>query len=329
MAQEQSPTGALPEQQSASVAVQPQPVLVLPPKRTLAQHILFFVTRKPLGTFGAGVAIFLILMAVFAPAIATYNPYSIVSQCPDQKRQSCKWANPGAKSERPVGTMWFGADHLGRDVFSRLIFGARISLYVGIIASLVGCTIGMMVGVISVHFGGLTDLTTQRFIDALISFPTLILAIAIMATLGASLLNVIIALSIVYIPSTARIMRAQFMAIKEMDYILASQAVGAGNWRIMIKHMIPNCFALYLVIFTFHLGGAIIAEASLSFLGVGTPIDVPSWGGMLSGATAQSVSLAPYLAIFPGLAIAIVVFSWNVLGDALRDVLDPRLRGAS
>jgi peptide/nickel transport system permease protein len=113
-----------------------------------------------------------------------------------------------------------------------------------------------------------------------------------------------------------------------MDYILASQAVGAGNWRIMIRHMIPNCFALYLVIFTFHLGGAIIAEASLSFLGVGTPIDVPSWGGMLSGATAQSVSLAPYLAIFPGLAIAIVVFSWNVLGDALRDVLDPRLRGA-
>ena len=327
MAQEQSPAGAIPDRQAAVV---PAPsIFVLPPKRTLAQHVLYFVTRKPLGTLGAVVAVCLILMAIFAPVIATYDPYKIISECPEQKRLTCKWANPGAKSERPVGTLLFGADHLGRDVFSRLIYGARISLYVGIIASLVGCTIGMMVGVISVHFGGVTDLTAQRFIDALISFPTLILAIAIMATLGASLLNVIIALSIVYIPSTARIMRAQFLAIKEMDYILASQAVGAGNWRIMIKHMIPNCFALYLVIFTFHLGGAIIAEASLSFLGVGTPIDVPSWGGMLSGATAQSVSLAPYLAIFPGLAIAIVVFSWNVLGDALRDVLDPRLRGAS
>jgi peptide/nickel transport system permease protein len=222
-----------------------------------------------------------------------------------------------------------GGDHLGRDVFSRLIYGARISLYVGIVASFVGCTIGLAVGVLSVHFGGITDLVVQRIIDAMIAFPTLILAIAIMAALGSSLNNVVIALSIVYIPSTARILRSQAMAIKEMDYILAARAVGVGHLRVMIKHMIPNLMALYLVIVTFHLGGAIIAEASLSFLGVGTPIDVPSWGGMLSGAASQYVALAPWLAVFPGMAIAIVVFSWNVLGDALRDVLDPRLRGTN
>ena len=329
MAREQNPAGAVPEQSTSSAPETAQPIFVLPPKRTFGQNILFFVTRKPLGTFGAAVAISLVLMAVFAPAIAVYNPYDIIGGCVAEERSNCKWAPMGARSEDPSGLMIFGADHLSRDVFSRLIYGARISLYVGIVASFVGCTIGMMIGVISVHFGGATDLTVQRFIDALISFPTLILAIAIMAALGASLFNVILALSIVYVPSTARIMRSQFMAIKEMDYILASQAIGAGNWRIMIRHMIPNCFALYLVIFTFHLGGAIIAEASLSFLGVGTPIDVPSWGGMLSQATAANVTVAPSLAIFPGLAIAVVVFSWNVLGDAIRDVMDPKLRGTT
>jgi peptide/nickel transport system permease protein len=232
------------------------------------------------------------------------------------------YASPGADN-------FFGADRLGRDVYSRLVYGARISLYVGIIASFIGCTIGMGVGVASVHFGGITDLMVQRLIDAMISFPTLILAIAIMAALGSSLNNVVIALSIVYIPSTARIMRSQFLAINEMDYILAGRAVGVGHWRLMTKHMLPNAFALYLVIVTFHLGGAIIAEASLSFLGVGVPIDVPSWGGMLSGAASQYVALAPWLAVFPGVAIAVVVFSWNVLGDALRDVLDPRLKGTN
>ena len=187
-------------------------------------------------------------------------------------------------------------------MFRRLIYGARISLYVGIVASFVGCTLGLVVGVTSVHFGGITDLVVQRVIDAMIAFPTLILAIAIMAALGSFLNNVVIALSIVYIPSTARILRSQAMAIKEMDYILAARAVGVGHMRVMLRHMIPNLMALYLVIVTFHLGGAIIAEASLSFLVVGTPIDVPSWGGMLSGAASQYVALAPWLAVFPGLA---------------------------
>lgn len=313
MAEEQRAPGDLAEQ-GAITALPERPIFVLPPKWTFRNHLVFFITKKPLGAFGAAVAILLMVTAVFAPAIANHDPYETVV------------ANIYAA---PLTENFFGADRLGRDVYSRLIYGARISLYVGILSSFIGCTIGMAVGVASVRFGGVTDLIVQRFIDAMIAFPTLILAIAIMAALGGSLNNVVIALSIVYIPSTARIMRAQFLAINEMDYILAGRAVGAGDWRIMWKHMIPNAFALYLVIVTFHLGGAIIAEASLSFLGVGVPIDVPSWGGMLSGAASQYVALAPWLAVFPGVAIALVVFSWNVLGDALRDVLDPRLKGTN
>ena len=285
----------------------------LRPKRTLWQNATNFVKTKPLGTFGAAVALGLIIVAIFAPLIATHDPYATTIDA--------IYANPGA------GGHLLGGDHLGRDVFSRIVYGARISLYVGILSSVIGSTIGLIVGVASVHFGGKTDLLVQRVIDSMMAFPTLILAIAIMAVLGASVNNVVIALSIVYIPSTARVCRSQSLAIKEMDYILAARAVGAGDWRIMLRHMVPNTFALYLVVVTFHLGGAIIAEASLTFLGVGSPIDTPAWGGMLASASRQYVNLAPWLAVFPGLAIAIVVFSWNVLGDALRDVLDPRLRG--
>lgn len=291
----------------------PEPTITgLRPKRTFLQQFVSFLKTKRLGTFGLVVATMMVIAAVFAPQISNHDPYVTTVE---------------HIYESPNTDYFFGGDNLGRDVFSRIIYGARISLVVGIVSSFIGCTIGMMVGVFSVHFGGKTDLIIQRFIDAMIAFPTLILAIAIMAALGASVMNVIIALSIVYVPSTARILRAQYLAIKEMDYVLSARAVGAGGWRIMIKHMIPNAFALYLVIVTFHLGGAIIAEASLSFLGVGSPPDVPSWGGMLSGAASQYVGIAPWLAVFPGAAIFIVVFSWNVLGDALRDVLDPRLRG--
>ncbi len=228
----------------------------------------------------------------------------------------------------PSREAWFGGDHIGRDVFSRVVHGSWISLYVGILSSFIGSTIGMMVGVASVHFGGKTDLIVQRVVDSMMAFPALILAIAIMAALGGSLNNVVIALSIVYIPSTARVLRSQALGIKEMDYILAARAVGAGDWRVMLLHMIPNCLAVYIVIVTFHLGGAIIAEASLSFLGVGVPPSEPSWGGMLT-AGAQNIRQSPWVVVFPGAAIAIVVFAWNLLGDSLRDVLDPRLRGTT
>ncbi|PKB63601.1 MAG: hypothetical protein BZY80_06550 [SAR202 cluster bacterium Io17-Chloro-G2] len=275
-------------------------------------HVVEFFKRKPLGAVGAVVAVILVFVAIFANMLANHDPYTI---------------RVAEIFSGPTSDTWLGTDHLGRDVYSRIVYGARISLYVGIMSSFIGCTIGLVIGVASVHFGGLTDLIVQRFIDGMMAFPSLILAIAIMAALGASLNNVVIALAIVYIPSTARILRSQSMVIKEMDYVLAARAVGAGNWRIIIRHMMPNCFALFIVIVTIHLGGAIIAEASLSFLGVGTPPNVPSWGGMLNGAAQSYVKTAPWVAIFPGLAIVVVVFSWNLLGDALRDVLDPRLRG--
>jgi peptide/nickel transport system permease protein len=272
-----------------------------------------FARRKPLGGFGALVATVLIIVAIFAPFIATADPRTT-----DAKY---KFASPGTEARL------LGGDQLGRDVFSRLVYGSRISLYVGVLSSFIGCTIGLLVGVASAHFGGKTDLILQRFIDAMMAFPALVLAIAIMAALGSSLNNVVMALSIIYIPSTARIIRAQSLAINELDYIVAARAVGGGHWRIILHHIIPNCFSLYIVLVTIHLGGAIIAEATLSFLGVGVSPDIPSWGGMLRGAAQSYVNVAPWLGVWPGLAIAFVVYAWNLLGDALRDVLDPRLRG--
>jgi len=283
----------------------------LRPKRTWVNHLSFFVRRKPLGAAGAVIAILLVFMAIFAPFIANHDPEK---------------PNPKLRFSEPSSETYFGGDHLGRDVFSRIVYGARISLQVGILSSIVGCTIGMIVGVAGVHFGGYVDIAIQRLVDGMMAFPGLLLAIAIIAALGSSINNVIIAISITYIPSTARILRSQALAIKEQDYILAARAVGAGDWRIVLKHMIPNCFAVFIVIVTFHMGGAIIAEASLSFLGLGAPPNVPAWGGMLSNA-ADWIRVAWWMLIFPAAAIAIVVFAWNLLGDSLRDVLDPRLRG--
>ena len=279
------------------------------------RHLAHFYRTKPLGGFGLTVVAILLVIAIFAPLIATTGPYDTAAE-----HKFAAPLDPGR---------WLGGDQIGRDVYSRLVYGARISLYVGIVSSVIGCAIGLLIGVTSVHFGGKTDLIAQRFIDSMMAFPALILAIAIMAALGGSLNNVVLALTIIYIPSTARIVRAQALGIKEMDYILAAVAVGAGNGRIIIRHMIPNCVALYIVLVTIHLGGAIVAEATLSFLGIGAPPDTPSWGNMLRGAAQNYVDVAPWLGVFPGLAISIVVFAWNLLGDALRDVLDPRLRGTT
>jgi peptide/nickel transport system permease protein len=300
-------------EQSGSIAASPSvPIRSLMPSGAIWQHLGRFIRRKPLGAFGAVIALILIIVAVFAPFIATHDPA--------ETNAALVYAPPGSQ-------LLLGGDQLGRDVFSRLVYGARVSLYAGLLSAFIGASIGMIAGVASVHFGGKTDLMIQRIIDTLMAFPPLILAIAIMAALGASLNNVVIALSIAYIPSAARVLRSQALAIKEMDYILAARAIGAGHARIIFRCMIPNCMALYIVLVSVFLGTAIVAEATLSFLGIGVPPDVPSWGGMLNGAAQTYVHLAPWLGVFPGLAIAIVVFAWNLLGDALRDVLDPRLRG--
>ena len=282
------------------------------PMRNPLRYMVHFLKTKPLGAGGAVVAVTVVIVAIFAPWIATTDPHEV---------QVARINIP------PSLDAWFGGDRLGRDVFSRLVFGARISIYVGLLSSLIGTTLGVALGVVSAYVGGKLDLGLQRVVDAMIAFPGIILALAIMASLGASINNVVIALSIAYIPSAIRIIRSQALVIKEMDYILSARAVGAGSLRIMFRHIFPNCLSIYIVITTFHLGGAIIAEAGLSFLGIGAPPHEPAWGGMLSDASRQYISVAPWLPVFPGAAIIVVVLAWNLLGDALRDVLDPRLRG--
>ena len=284
------------------------------PKRTAWETIVNFAQRKPLGAFGAIIMIILVVVAALAPVIATDDP---------------RLTNASQRFSPPSGETWLGGDQIGRDVFSRLVYGTRISLVVGLLSVCFGVTIGAFIGIVSGYFGGITDLAIQRVMDAMMSFPALILALAIMAILGASVTNVVIALSAVFIPGAARTIRSQALSIKEVDYVLAARAVGAGDWRIIMRHMAPNCAATFIVLASISLGWAIVVEASLSFLGVGIPPDVPSWGGMLNGVAQNSLDVAPWLGVFPGLAIAITVFAVNLLGDALRDVLDPRLRGAN
>ena len=284
------------------------------PKRTAWETIVNFAQRKPLGAFGAIIMIILVVVAALAPIIATDDP---------------RLTNASQRFSPPGGETWLGGDQIGRDVFSRLVYGTRISLVVGLLSVCFGVTIGAFIGIVSGYFGGITDLAIQRVMDAMMSFPALILALAIMAILGASVTNVVIALSAVFIPGAARTIRSQALSIKEVDYVLAARAVGAGDWRIIMRHMAPNCAATFIVLASISLGWAIVVEASLSFLGVGIPPDVPSWGGMLNGVAQNSLDVAPWLGVFPGLAIAITVFAVNLLGDALRDVLDPRLRGAN
>ena len=283
------------------------------PKLGKLESLIRVSKRKPLGVVGGAIIIAMILIAFAAPLISTHSPTV---------------TNYRAVLAAPSTDMLLGGDQIGRDVFSRLVYGTRISLFVGTLSVAFGVTIGFAVGLISAYFGGKMDLIIQRLIDALMSFPTLILALSIMALLGASITNVVIAVSVVFVPEIARTIRAQALSIKESEYVLAARAVGVGDWRIMFRHMAPNLTATFIVLATVSLGWAIVVEASLSFLGVGVPLSTPTWGGMLTGAT-RYMEIAPWVAIFPGLAIALVVFAVNLLGDVLRDVLDPRMRGAS
>lgn len=277
------------------------------------QTLIEFTRRQPLGTVGAVIVAFAILVSVFAPLIAPYDPYD---------------PHPRSSFTSPGADYLLGTDQVGRDVLSRLIYGARISLYVGIVSVLVGTTIGTFVGISSAYFGGAVDLVIQRVLDAIMSFPGIILAIAIMAAFGsASLENIIITLMIIFAPGAARTIRSRVLSLKEMDFVLAARAIGASDRRILFLHLTPNVASLYIVFFSITVGFAIIAEASLSFLGIGAPPDAPSWGGMLAQSTSKGIDIAPWMAIFPGIAIGLVVFGFNLFGDALRDVLDPRLRG--
>jgi len=284
----------------------------LRPTASLPAALVSFARHKPLGAAGAVLLVALVLVAIVAPWISPFDP--------QQTNGAFKYAKPG-------GELLLGGDQLGRDVLSRLIYGARVSLYVGLLSVGIGVTAGTLLGILSAYVGGKFDLAIQRLVDALMAFPPIILALGLMAARGASMNNVVIALVVILLPGAARVVRSQALSIKELDYILAARAVGASPGRIMLRHILPNVAATYIVLSTITVGYAVVVEATLSFLGVGIPPDVPTWGGMLTLGASKYVEVAPWLAIFPGIAIALVVFAVNLLGDALRDTLDPKLRG--
>ncbi len=269
-----------------------------------------FFREKPLGAAGGVIFLIMILVAIFAPWLAPYDP--ILNDVP-------------ARLSPPSWQHLMGTDDLGRDSFSRVIYGARISALVGLLATTIGISLGAVIGITSGYLGKKVDLYVQRVMDILLAFPSLILALAIMAVLGASITNVIIAIAIPVVPRANRVVRSVALSVREFQYIEAAKAVGDSQWRVIFQHVLPNCTAAFLILATSMLGTAILIEASLSFLGLGIPPPVPSWGRSLSEAMRFNYN-APWLSIFPGLAISLIVFAANMFGDALRDIWDPRLK---
>jgi peptide/nickel transport system permease protein len=290
----------------------PQPTLPRPRPINVAQRLWLFIKRKPLGAVGALLLCIFVGVAILAPVLATHDP---------------DLNNYRARIKPPAAEHWFGTDNFGRDIFSRVVYGARLSIYVGILATLLGTSLGATAGMVSGFFGGRIDQLMQRFADIMFTVPSLVLAMVIVTMLGPSLLNVILAIAIPRLPDTNRVIRAAVLSIKESLYVEASRAIGCSNWRIILRHLLPNITAPYIVVATAGLGGAILVEASLSFLGLGVPPPAPSWGRMLSVEGMRYFETAPWMAIFPGIFISAAVFGANLFGDALRDILDPKLRG--
>lgn len=269
------------------------------------------VRRQPLGAFGAIVLLIMALTAIAAPYIAPYDPTV---------------GDPSALFKPSSAAYWLGTDGFGRDILSRLIYGARVSLVIGFGASLLGVVVGTIIGITSGYIGGWLDTVTQRFMDAMLAFPMLLLALAMAAVLGSSVHNVIIALAMPIVPRAARIARASTLVLKTTTFIEASRAVGCSNLRIIVHHILPNTLAPLLVIATAYLGLAIVQEAALDYLGAGIQEPQASWGLMMSGSATSLALVAPWIVIFPGLAISLAVLAANLLGDAIRDILDPKLQ---
>ena len=272
-------------------------------------RILFFARRYPLGAVGAVIVTLFVLTAVFADVIAPTDPTA---------------TNSKFSLARPSSLFWLGADFMGRDMYSRIVHGARISLAVGAGAMGLGALIGISVGLASGYLGGWFDLLVQRLLDVMQALPLLVMAIVMAASLGPSLRNTIIAIAIPLVPTVARVVRSNTLSLREQPFVEAARAVGMGEVRIAVRHVLPNTLAPLIVLATAQLGSTILTEASLSFLGLGIPEPYPSWGRMLSESAAEYVRTAPWLVIFPGVAISLTVFGTNLLGDALRDILDPR-----
>jgi len=276
------------------------------------RKLVFLAQRHVLGAIGLVIMAMFVLAALLADFIGHYDPLSVDSVN--------RLASPSAQH-------WLGTDSFGRDVWSRIIHGARISLAVGIGSTLLGSSIGVVVGLASGYLSGWVDLVFQRITDILQALPLLVLALVMTAALGPSLPNVIIAIAIPLIPTVARVIRANTLALRELPFIEAAKSIGMSETRIALRHVLPNTLAPLIVLATAQLGSTILTEASLSFLGLGIPEPYPSWGRMLSESAAEYVRTAPWLVIFPGVAISLAVFGTNLFGDALRDILDPRQRG--
>lgn len=288
-----------------------RPEMLAAPRALRACAVLGFTRAYPLGAAGALITMLFLLAAIFAGWIVQFDPFT---------------TNAGLSLAPPGGAHWLGADAMGRDFFARLIYGARVSLAVSIGATGLGCLGGVALGLSSGYIGGTFDLVTQRLSEILQALPLLVMALVITAALGPSLTNTIIAIAIPIIPGIARVIRSNTLALRETAFVEAARATGQTEWRIALRQVLPNTLAPLIVLATAQLGSSILTEASLSFLGLGVPEPYPSWGRMLSENATEYMTRAPWLVIFPGIAISLVVFGTNLLGDAVRDILDPRLR---
>lgn len=267
--------------------------------------------KNPLGAFGAAIAVVMVIAAIFADVITVHSPIDIAFE---------------SMLVSPNFEYLLGTDQLGRDIFSRIVYGARTALLVGITASVVGAFIGLILGVGSAYFGGTVDLLFQRVMDVFMAFPLIILALAIVSIFGGGIDKVIIAITVPFIPRCARVVRSNALAIREIPYVDAARAMGFSHSRIILRHMVPNVMAPFLIMITAFVGQAILTEASLSYLGMGVQEPTPAWGLMLQGGAEEYAESAPWVPIFPGLAITLAVFGFNLFGDSVRDTLDPRLR---
>ena len=271
-----------------------------------------FARRKPLGAIGAVIVVALLVMAVFAEQIAPYGYDETIR---------------GARMQSPSAKYWLGTDNLSRDIWSRIVYGARVSVTVGFATVGLAVVLATTIGVSSGYFGGMYDLVVQRVVDAWLSFPYLVIVLTVMAVLGPGLFNVVLSLAIIIAAVNSRVIRGATITVAHGTYVEAARAVGCGHARIIVRHILPNVTATIIILATIGLGAAILAESGLSFLGFGVPPPYPAWGAMLSGSGRTYMFRAPWMAIWPGIAISLAVFGFNMLGDALRDLLDPRLKG--
>lgn len=289
----------------------PGPLEDVAVQRSWHSATLGLMRRQPLGAAGLLVVLVMVFMAIFADVITPYDP--------EANDFEFMLSPPNAQ-------YWLGTDQFGRDQLTRIIYGARTALYVGFVCAFVGAFSGLVLGVASAYFGGLFDLLFQRIMDVFMAFPLIILALAVVSILGTGTENVIIAITLPFIPQCARVVRSSALAIREIPYVDAARALGFGHRRIILRHMAPNVMAPFLIMLTTFVGQAILLEASLSYLGLGVQEPTPAWGLMLQGGAEEYAESAPWVAIFPGLAITLAVFAFNMFGDAMRDVFDPKLR---